>query len=48
MNKDLLAITNNFASVMKSCNGVLGAWNFDSVLHGMFLPKKDKIIMPEI
>lgn len=35
MNKDLLTITNNFASVMKSCNGVLGAWNFGSVLYGM-------------
>ncbi len=35
MNQSLLNIQKDFIACMKSTNGVLGAWNFGSVLHGM-------------
>ena len=35
MNKNLLSILNSFVNIMKTTEGVLGAWNFGSALHGM-------------
>ncbi|MBD5492800.1 MAG: hypothetical protein HDR12_00050 [Lachnospiraceae bacterium] len=35
MNKNLLSILNSFVNIMKTTEGVLGAWNFGYALHGM-------------
>ncbi len=34
MNQNLLTISEAFAAAMKETDGVLGAWNFGSVMHG--------------
>lgn len=35
MNKELLAIFNDFIGIMKRSEGILGAWNFGSAMHGL-------------